>query len=234
MRDADLRGKSPVLRRAVLETGGDVGSAAEKAWEKLPPEFYLRDTLTVAKDLLGRYLVRESEEGRLCCRITETEAYCGPSDPACHSYKGSKSGRTNVMYRDGGLAYVYLIYGMYCCFNVVTRPEGEPEAVLIRSAQPILGAERMMENRQLTGEKRKEKALLTGPGKLCMGMGIDRSLYGEPLWGDKLWLAFGEPVKDQEIAATPRINIGYAGEAAAWPWRFVEKKSGFLSVIYRG
>lgn len=226
----DLWGKSPFPRRTALETGSDVEPVGGKAWEKLPPEFYLRDTLTVARNLLGRYLVRESEGGRLCCRITETEAYCGPSDPACHSYKGSKSGRTNVMYREGGLSYVYLIYGMYCCFNVVTRPEGEPEAVLIRSAQPVLGVDRMMENRR----NRKEKSLLTGPGKLCMGMEIDRSLYGEPLWGDKLWLAFGEPVKDDEIAATPRINIDYAGEAAVWPWRFVEKNSGFLSVKYRG
>lgn len=227
-------------------------------WGKLSPDFYLRDTLSVARDLIGRYLVRESEGGRLVCRITETEAYCGPTDPACHSYKkaSKKGGRTNVMYREGGLAYVYLIYGMYCCFNVVTRPEGEPEAVLIRSAQPILGAERMMENRRmksgkgreaklltgpeqppkrtpLTGkEKSRERSLLTGPGKLCMGMEIDRQLYGEPLWGDKLWLAFGEPVKDDEIAATPRINIGYAGEAANWPWRFVEKGSKFLSVKY--
>lgn len=206
----------------------------EKAWEKLSPDFYLRDTLTVARDLIGRYLVRETEEGRLCCRITETEAYCGPTDPACHSYKkaSKKGGRTNVMYRAGGLAYVYLIYGMYCCFNVVTRPEGEPEAVLIRSAQPILGIPQMIKNRRMEPGKAREKALLTGPGKLCMGMGIDRKDYGEPLWGDKLWLAFGEPVASEEIAATPRINIDYAGEAALWPWRFVEKGSGFLSVRY--
>lgn len=231
MTGGDLWGKSPILRRAVSETGGGVESAGGKAWEKLPREFYLRDTLTVARDLLGRYLVRETEGGRLCCRVTETEAYCGPTDPACHSYKkaSKKGGRTNVMYRQGGLAYVYLIYGMYCCFNVVTRPEGEPEAVLIRSGQPILGVERMMENRR----NRKEKALLTGPGKLCMGMEIDRSLYGEPLWGDKLWLAYGEPVEENAVAATPRINIDYAGEAANWPWRFVEKGSGFLSVRYR-
>lgn len=216
-------------------------------WEKLPPDFYLRDTLTVARDLLGRYLVRETGEERLVCRVTETEAYCGAVDPACHSYKkgSKKGGRTGVMYREGGLAYVYLIYGMYCCFNVVTRPQGEPEAVLIRSAQPILGIPQMMKNRGiealtgpeqpreralLTGKERsRERALLTGPGKLCMGMEIDRTLYGEPLWGDKLWLTYGEPVGEENIQAAPRINIGYAGEAADWPWRFVERGSGFLS-----
>ena len=203
-------------------------------WDKLPPDFYLRDTVEVARDLLGRYLVRETAPGRLCCRVTETEAYCGPSDPACHSYKkaSKKGGRTNVMYRQGGLAYIYLIYGIYCCFNVVTRPEGEPEAVLIRSAQPVLGTSRIANNRRMGPGKVREKALLTGPGKLCMGMEIDRGLYGEPLWGDKLWLAYGEPVAPEEVAATPRINIDYAGEAALWPWRFVEKKSGFLSVRY--
>lgn len=206
------------------------------AWEKLPPGFYLRDTVEVARDLLGRYLVRQTPAGLLCCRITETEAYCGPRDPACHSCKkasNGQTGRTNVMYRDGGLAYIYLIYGMYCCFNVVTRPEGEPEAVLIRSAQPVAGWEEMAQNRGMAGEIR-ERALLTGPGKLCQGMAIDRGLYGEPLWGGRLWLAQGEPVPEAETAATPRINVDYAGEAAGWPWRFVEKGSRFLSVRYRG
>lgn len=204
-------------------------------WDKLPPEFYLRDTVEVARDLIGRYLVRETEQGRLCCRITETEAYCGPADPACHSYKkaSKKGGRTNVMYREGGRAYVYLIYGMYCCFNVVTREQGEPEAVLIRSGQPILGIPQMAANRRMEPEKVREKALLTGPGKLCMGMAIDRGLYGEELWGDKLWLAWGETPGSNAIAATPRINIDYAGEAAKWPWRFVERDSGFLSVKYK-
>lgn len=203
-------------------------------WEKLPRDFYLRDTVTVARELLGRYLVRETPAGRLCCRITETEAYCGPGDAACHSHKKAsrKGGRTNVMYEAGGVAYVYLIYGMYCCFNVVTREKGEPEAVLIRSAQPVLGQEQMARNRGL-GEVR-EKALLTGPGKLCQALGIDRELYGEPLWGDRLWLAQGEPAAPEDIAATPRINVDYAGEAAAWPWRFVERESRFLSVRYKG
>lgn len=202
-------------------------------WEKLPPDFYLRDTVTVARDLLGRYLVRETPSGRLCCRITETEAYCGPNDPACHSHKkaSQKGGRTNVMYQPGGLSYIYLIYGMYCCFNVVTRPRGEPEAVLIRSAQPLLGQEQMAQNRRLP--EVREKALLTGPGKLCQAMAIDRTLYGEPLWGDRLWLTRGDPIPPTAIAATPRINVDYAGEAAAWPWRFVERESPFLSIKYK-
>lgn len=204
-------------------------------WEKLPRAFYLRDTAEVARDLLGRYLVRQTPEGVLACRITETEAYCGPGDPACHSHKkaSKKGGRTNVMYEDGGLAYVYLIYGMYCCFNVVTRPKGEPEAALIRSAQPLLGLPRMAENRRMGEGPVQERKLLTGPGKLCQGMEIDRGLYGEPLWGERLWLTWGEPVPPESIAATPRINVDYAGEAAGWPLRFVEKGSLFLSVKWK-
>ena len=204
-------------------------------WEKLPREFYLRDTVEAARDLLGRYLVRRTPESLLACRITETEAYCGPEDAACHSYqKKAPAGRTNVMYEAGGLAYVYLIYGMYCCFNVVTRPKGEPEAVLIRSAQPLLGLPRMARNRRMDPGDFKERALLTGPGKLCQGLEITRGLYGEPLWGDTLWLAHGEPVPEEKVAATPRINIDYAGEAARYPWRFVERDSRFLSVKYKG
>lgn len=204
-------------------------------WEKLPRAFYLRDTVEAARDLLGRYLVRRTPQGLLACRITETEAYCGPEDAACHSYqKKAPNGRTNVMYEAGGLAYVYLIYGMYCCFNVVTRPEGEPEAVLIRSAQPLLGQAQMAQNRRMDPRKYREQALLTGPGKLCQGLAITRELYGEPLWGETLWLAAGEPVPAEKTAATPRINVDYAGEAARYPWRFVERDSRFLSVKVKG
>ena len=194
-------------------------------WEKLPREFYLRDTLTVARDLLGRWLVRRTPEGLLRCRITETEAYCGPSDPACHSSRGSREGRTSVMYREGGLSYIYLIYWMHCCFNVVTRPAGEPEAVLIRGAQPLEGLSQMARNRRLE-EPARERDLLSGPGKLCQALAIDRGLYGEPLWGDRLWLCAGEPFPEDAVAATPRINIDSAGEAAAWPWRFVAQRAG--------
>lgn len=208
--------------------------AVPDPWERLPREFYLRDTVETARDLLGRYLVHQTPGGLLACRITETEAYCGPQDPACHSYqKRAPNGRTNIMYEAGGLAYVYLIYGMYCCFNVVTRPKGEPEAVLVRSAQPLLGLPQMARNRRLEPEKARERALLTGPGKLCQAMEITRELYGAPLWGEQLWLTQGEPFPPGEIAATPRIHIDYAGEAAAWPWRFVAKDSPFLSLKYK-
>ncbi len=200
-------------------------------YKKLSPEFYLQDTVTVARQLLGKYLVHETTQGRLVCRITETEAYCGPSDKACHSYqKRSPDGRTNIMYKTGGYSYVYLIYGMYHCFNVVTCAEGQPEAVLIRSAKPIEGMERMGQFRiSKKGIIPKTKDLLTGPGKLCTAMAITREQYGDCLWGDTLYLAEGEDVPDSSINAGPRINVDYAGEDALLPYRFCDVSCGYLS-----
>ena len=200
-------------------------------YRKLPPEFYLQDTLTVARQLLGKYLIHESPRGRLVCRITETEAYCGPGDKACHSYqRRSPDGRTNIMYKNGGLSYVYLIYSMYCCFNVVTCPEGQPEAVLIRSAKPVEGMEIMSElRRSKKGISPKEKDLLTGPGKLCTAMDISRQLYGECLWDDVLYLAEGEDVPDSAVKCGPRINVDYAEEDALLPYRFCDVDCGYLS-----
>ncbi len=192
---------------------------------KLPKEFYLADTLTVARRLLGFYLVCRSPQGVTACRITETEAYCGPEDKACHAYKRkAPNGRTNVMYQEGGCAYVYLIYGMYNCFNVVTRPAGQPEAVLVRAGEPMEGLELMRQRRKSPkGRIPKDKDLLSGPGKLCRAMDITRELYGQPLWGDVLFLAQGKPVGEEQVAVTPRINIDYAGEDAKLPYRFVMK-----------
>lgn len=200
-------------------------------YRKLPPEFYLQDTLTVARQLLGKYIVHETEQGRLVCRITETEAYCGPADRACHSYqRKSPDGRTNIMYKNGGLSYVYLIYGMYCCFNVVTCPENQPEAVLIRSAKPVEGMERMAElRRSKKGILPKEKDLLTGPGKLCTAMAISRGQYGECLWGDVLYIAEGDAVPDCAVKCGPRINVDYAEEDALLPYRFCDVDCGYLS-----
>ena len=198
---------------------------------KLPPSFYLQDTLTVARHLLGKYLAHETPRGKLVCQITETEAYCGPSDKACHSYqRRSPDGRTNIMYKDGGLSYVYLIYGMYHCFNVVTCPAGQPEAVLIRSAKAVEGIELMQElRRSKKGSLPKEKDLLTGPGKLCIAMDISREQYGESLWGDKLYLAEGVDIPDSDVKCSPRINVDYAEEDALLPYRFCDVGTGYLS-----
>ena len=143
--------------------------------QKLPPSFYLQDTVEVAKQLIGKLLVRKMDGQTLSAIICETEAYTGFSDKACHSYKG-KSERTQVMFEQGGRAYVYLIYGMYNCFNITTREEGVPEAVLIRAACPVEGIEQMTALRQRKKQIKSlnEKNLLSGPGRLCDGMGITR------------------------------------------------------------
>ena len=207
-------------------------------YKPLPPSFYLRDTETVARQLLGKILVTRSREGLCAGKIVETEAYLGPRDKAAHSYKASPFGRTNVMYGDGGRAYVYLIYGMYYCMNVVAREAGVPEAVLLRALEPVEGRDLMVLRRQASLRKKggegirpiPDKALLSGPGKLCLGMGIDKSLYGEALWGKHILLAQGEDVPDSRVGITPRIGIDYAEEAKDFLLRFVVKDSPCLSV----
>ena len=202
--------------------------------KKLPPEFYLQDTVQVARQLIGKLLVRRVEGQTLSAIICETEAYTGFSDKACHSYKGS-SPRTRVMFEVGGKAYVYLIYGMYSCLNVTTREEGVPEAVLIRAASPVEGIERMMQLRQSKKpiKSLKENTLLSGPGRLCDALAITREQNGLSLCGDELFICEGVELPQQQIAATPRINIDYAQEAKDYLYRFVDTKSPCLSMKYR-
>ena len=198
----------------------------------LDREFYARDAVSVARDLLGKKLVHMDTE-ETAGFIVETEAYAGSGDAACHSYKRlgpSGDHRTNVMFGPGGYAYVYLIYGMYNCFNVVANAPGEPEAVLIRALEPRDGIS-LMKKRRKTEDVRN---LCSGPGKLCIALGITRSHYGADLCvggtAGALFITEGEPVSEDRILATPRINVDYAGEAALLPYRFILRECGFLSV----
>lgn len=191
--------------------------------QKLTREFYNRDTLTVARDLLGCYLVREYNNEKLICRITETEAYIGRCDKACHAYNYKRTPRTETLFARPGTAYIYLIYGMYNCLNFVTEPEGEPAAVLIRALEPVAGQETLTHLRypnhagQLTSYQKKN--FLNGPGKLCKALSLDRSMNGADLTGNTLYiLSSGEP--PQMIHTGPRIGIDYAEEAMHFPWRF--------------
>ena len=201
----------------------------DKTFTPLPRDFYLPDAVTVAKNLLGCILVHETSEGRAAGIVVETEAYAGRDDAACHSHKrAAPSGdhRTNIMFSPGGHAYVYLIYGMYNCFNVVASPEGDPQAVLIRALEPTLGLDLMAARRKTT----EPKKLCSGPGKLCIAMGITREHYGVDLCESKnLFIASGETMDDKKILATPRNNVDYAGEASLLPYRFVIGGSKFLS-----
>lgn len=191
--------------------------------EALTREFYDRDTLAVAKDLLGCLLVREYEGERLVGRITETEAYIGRCDKACHAYNYKRTNRTETLFAQPGTAYLYLIYGMYTCLNFVTERSGEPAAVLIRAIAAVEGEETMARLRfgrdlsQLTAYQRKN--FLNGPGKVCKGLNLDRSMNGHDLLTPPLYVL----PREEEISAIhcgPRIGVDYAQEAKDFPWRF--------------
>ena len=193
--------------------------------ELLGREFYSRDTLTVARELLGREVVRVLPDGQvLSCRITETEAYIGPMDRACHAYQYKRTARTETLFAPPGTAYLYLIYGMYHCLNLVTEEEGEPCAVLIRGAVPTQNVDIISQNRfgckerQLTSYQKRN--FLNGPGKLCQGLGLTRIQNGLDLCDGtgELYVCKGRP--PEHICTGKRIGIDYAGEAAEFPWRF--------------
>lgn len=190
----------------------------------LPRSFYQQDGLALAKGLLGKILLRRKDGQLTGGRIVETEAYLGAQDPAAHSYKGNTQ-RTRIQFGAGGYAYVYLIYGMHCCMNIVAAPEGVPHVVLLRALEPVIGLE-WMEQRRHTN---RVQNLCSGPGKLCQAMAIDRSCYGMDLLGEELWLENEPEVSDQRIAVSKRIHIDYAGEAANWPYRFCVADSHYLS-----
>jgi len=195
---------------------------------KLPREFYTRpNVLTVARELLGRLLVLPAARGaRVSGIIVETEAYRGPQDRASHAFGGRRTERTRTMYAVGGTAYVYFVYGMYHQFNVVTNVEDVPHAVLVRALEPAEGIEIMRRRRR----GRTDESLTSGPGKLCLALGIDRVLDRADLLGDRVWIEEGRgPIPRSAIGAGPRIGIDYAGEWADKPWRFWIRNSRFVS-----
>ncbi|HTY91045.1 MAG TPA: DNA-3-methyladenine glycosylase [Methanocella sp.] len=193
----------------------------------LPRDFYGRDTLEVAKELLGKVLVRETPAGRMSVRIVETEAYCGPHDKACHASRGM-TGRNRVMFGEPGHAYVYFIYGMYYCLNAVTERDGYPAAVLVRAGEPLEGLDAM---RALRKKAKKIGDLASGPGRLCMALGIDRALNGADLCKrGPLYVEDGDG-EGFDIVSCKRVGVDYAGEYKDKPWRFYVKGSPFVSVM---
>jgi DNA-3-methyladenine glycosylase len=185
----------------------------------LPTSFYLRPPERVARDLLGRHLVRTTEEGRQVVRIVEVEAYLGAIDAAAHTYGGRRTERVRSMYLGGGHAYVFSIYGMHSCFNVVCGEIGSGTAVLVRAGEALSGLSILRARRGLRGRLRPEQ-LAGGPARLCQALAIDRALDGVSLLRGPLRIAEGVPVADGEVAVGPRVGVDYAGDAAAWPLRF--------------
>lgn len=192
---------------------------------KLNRDFYLNSGLSVAQQLIGKQLVHNSVEGTTKGIIVEVEAYIGPDDAASHAYKALRTERTAIQYGIGGYAYIYTIYGLHTCMNIVANREDCPEVVLIRALQPTVGIELMKKRRQ----KESVTQLCNGPGKLCQAMGITRNHYGADLCGDELFVETVDGAAPV-CSATKRINIDYAGEAVDYPWRFVLSDSKFISV----
>lgn len=201
--------------------------------KKLDKSFYIKDTLTVAKELLGKYLYVCMGTTPMIGKVVETEAYIGPDDKACHCYNGRRTLRTEVMYESGGHAYVYQIYGMHFCLNIVTEDDTVGAAVLIRGLEPIEGIAQMARNRynkewsQLSSKEMKN--LTNGPGKLCKALNIDKKCNGKQLLGDEIYISEPHNNEKFKILSSKRINIDYAEEYKDVNWRFFIENNAFIS-----
>ncbi|MBU3196564.1 DNA-3-methyladenine glycosylase [Clostridium algidicarnis] len=200
--------------------------------EKLSREFYRRDALIVAKELLGNFIVKKVGNDILVAKIVEVEAYKGTIDKAAHSYSGKVTNRTKIMYGDGGFAYVYLIYGIYYCMNIVASTIDNPEAILIRAVEPIDGIDIMSKLRygkDFNDITKKQKINLTnGPGKLCIALNITKENNGTDMYGEDFYILDNEK-KEFTIETSKRINIDYSEEAKDFDWRFFIKDNIYVS-----
>ena len=195
--------------------------------KKLPLSFYLRkDVIKVSKELLGKVLVTNWDGAYTSGRIVETEAYEGEKDRASHASKG-RTPRTEVMFGEGGRAYVYLCYGIHQMFNIVTSSEGIPHAILIRAVEPMEGIDIMLER---TGKKKADHTLTRGPGNVGKAFGFHTSQCGLSLTSDELFiLDDGSRPSPSQVGTSPRIGVDYAGEHAAWHYRFFIKGNPYVS-----
>jgi DNA-3-methyladenine glycosylase len=192
----------------------------------LERDFYKRTTEVVARELLGKLLVRTHPDGVVRLRLTEVEAYLGIEDPACHTFGGRRTPRTETMWGDAGHAYVYLVYGLHSCLNVVTVGPDQPEAVLIRGGVVEEGLDLVWARR---GPRVGEKSLTNGPGKLCQALAISRSDDGVDLCAPSAELRIcddGLEVPEDRVHRLSRVGVDYAGEAATWPLRFRIRPTG--------
>jgi len=190
---------------------------------KLDRAFYARPVLSVARDSIGKILVRKTPAGVVSGRIVEAEAYRGPEDRGAHSFGGRRTARTEAMFGAPGHAYVFFVYGMHWHFNIVTGAVGEPHAVLIRAVEPLSGLELMSERRGISTDRVE---LTNGPGKLCRAFAITGDDYGLDLCSHRIYLLDAEPVR---VARSVRIGIDYAGSWANRPWRFFEPQNPYVS-----
>lgn len=195
---------------------------------KLSADFYLNNNvIEIAQNLLGKVLYTNKDGIITAGIIVETEAYKGIEDKASHAYGGRRTNRTETMYNHGGIAYVYLCYGMHHLFNVVTSVQDEPHAVLIRAVEPLIGLEIMLERRMMDELKSN---LTSGPGSVAKALGIDKNLNAKNLKDNQIWIEDHDIYySEDEIIASSRIGIAYAQEHALLPWRFYVKGNRFVS-----
>lgn len=195
---------------------------------KLQRNFYTqKDVVRISQCLLGKHLVTRFDNTLTGGIIVETEAYAGPEDRASHAFNNRRTARTEIMYRQGGTAYVYLCYGMHHLFNVVTNIIDVPHAILIRAIEPIIGIETMLKRRN---KSKLDKTLTSGPGALSQALGINVSHTGIDLTGKLIWIEDRDRyVSSDDISSSPRIGVSYAGKDALKPWRFFIKNNQWVS-----
>jgi DNA-3-methyladenine glycosylase len=195
---------------------------------KLPRSFFARPALEVARDIVGRKLVHVTDEGTVAGIVVEAEAYTGVEDPASHAYAGRRTRRNDVMWGPPGFAYVYPIYGMYLCFNVVCGQVGEPQGTFLRAVRPTEGQDLMAIRRGFSVlDEKSERQLCNGPSKLCQAFGITRSLNGVDVCGEALFFTTG--TDPGTVIAAWRVGIDYAGPGREWPWRFLVQGDPYVS-----
>ncbi|MBI2441986.1 MAG: DNA-3-methyladenine glycosylase [Lentisphaerae bacterium] len=196
--------------------------------KKLPAAFFRReDVLQIGRELLGQYLFTRLGGARVTGgRIVETEAYAGATDRASHAFGNRRTRRTAVMYQAGGVAYIYLCYGLHALFNIITGPQDIPHAILIRALEPTHGIDLMLRRRSKT---RLDRTLTAGPGALAQALGLRVRYSGASLLGNKIWLEKGIDFHPAEIVSTTRVGIEYAGADAQRPWRFLVRGSAWSS-----
>lgn len=194
---------------------------------RLNTNFYQNDAITTAKALLGKFIVRKINNQKIIVKIVDTEAYLGKNDKASHAYNNKKTLRTETMFKKGGTAYVYLIYGIHYCFNIVTAAKNKPEAVLIRAVEPVKGLNLIKENRKI--KNKRIENLTNGPGKLSEALKIDKSFDGINLITDNNLYLIDNNENEFEIESAKRVNIDYAEEFKHKKWRFYIKENKFIS-----
>lgn len=228
-----MTGNLSFYEKVSLIINDNVFTEVFSMYKKLNRNFYKKNAIILAKDLLGKYLLHNINGEVLIGKIVETEAYMGYFDKGAHTYKGRRTKRTEAMYGEPGHAYIYLIYGMYDCINVVAAAKDIGQAVLIRALEPIKGLEVMSLNRYnepFKNLKRRQMTNLTnGPGKLCRAFGITRELYYEDFTGDCLYICEKKDDPEFEVVESKRVGIDYAEEAKDYPWRFYIKDNVYVS-----